>query len=475
MNKFSEHQKVVLSIILASYFIIILDISVVITGLPKILDELHFSSTSLSWIQSAYTLTFGGFLLLGARAGDILGRKKMYLTGLVIFIVTSLLISFAHTPEVMLSARAIQGIGAAILAPSTLSLLSTNFPDGQHRSRAMAYYSSVAGIGATVGLVAGGVFADLLSWRVGFFINVPLGLILFFAALKHLQESYKHKGTFDLTGAITSTSGMSLLVFGIVNSGENGWSSPLTLYSIIGSVVLLVIFIWNERNASQPIMPLRLLNNRVRSGAYIARIFYLGGMVGFFFFITQYLQLVKHFTPFTAGVAFMPMTLVNFFSAIRAQTLSHKWGAAYLLMSGLVITFVGISCLTYITPESNYIISIALPMVLIGLGQGFAFAPMTSFGVHEVGTKDTGAASGLVNVAHQIGSSLGLGVLVVVFETTTVVANDPMIALSHRIANTMSMSAFMIFCSFLAVALLIVRQERVSTSVDGTVSVSEYD
>ncbi|WP_316675274.1 MFS transporter [uncultured Tolumonas sp.] len=460
MNKFSAHQKVVLSIILASYFIIILDISVVITGLPKILAELHFSSTSLSWIQSAYTLTFGGFLLLGARAGDILGRKKMYLTGLAIFIVTSLIISLAHTPEVMLSARAVQGIGAAILAPSTLALLSVNFSDSHDRSRAMAYYSSVAGIGATVGLVAGGIFADLLSWRIGFLINVPLGLLLFFAAVKHLKESEKHSGQFDLAGAVASTLGMSALVFGIVNSATDGWLAPVTLISLLSGVILLVIFLLNERNAAQPIMPLRLLNHRIRAGAYITRIFYLGGMVGFFFFITQYLQLVKGFTPFAAGVAFMPMTLVNFIAAIRAQAFSRKWGDAQLLGSGLLITFVGMFCLTFITPDTNYIIGIAFPMVLLGIGQGLAFAPMTGFGVHEIEARDTGAASGLVNVSHQMGSSLGLGILVVVFETTVQSNSNSVEVLSQRIANTMTMSALMIFFALMTVILLIVRRRR---------------
>lgn len=462
MDKFSAHQKVVLSIILASYFIIILDVSVVITGLPKILAELHFSSTSLSWVQSAYTLTFGGFLLLGARAGDILGRKKMYLTGLSIFILTSLMISMAHTPEVMLSARAIQGIGAAILAPSTLALLSTNFADGQERSRAMAYYSSIAGLGATVGLVAGGVFADLLSWRVGFFINVPLGLLLFFTAWKSLNETEKHTGKFDLTGAVTSTIGMSALVFGIVNSATDGWTGAATLTAIITGLILLLLFVRNERSAPQPIMPLRLLAHRVRAGAYISRIFYLGGMVGFFFFITQYLQLVKGFTPFAAGIAFMPMTLVNFIAAIQAQRLSRKWGNARLLSYGLMITFAGIFCLTYISADTNYVTGIALPMILIGIGQGLAFAPMTVFGVHEVDPKDTGAASGLVNVAHQMGNSLGLGILVVIFETSVCSTVDTPALLAQRIANTMTMSSLMILCSFLAVIILIARKPKVA-------------
>jgi EmrB/QacA subfamily drug resistance transporter len=460
MNKFSAHQKVVLSIILASYFIIILDISVVITGLPKILAELHFSSASLSWIQSAYTLTFGGFLLLGARAGDILGRKKMYLIGLAIFIITSLVISMAETPDIMLSARALQGIGAAILAPSTLALLSVNFSDVHDRSRAMAYYSSVAGIGATVGLVAGGIFADLLSWRVGFFINVPLGLLLFFAALKHLEESEKHSGQFDLAGAVTSTLGMSALVFGIVNSATDGWMGSLTLTSLLSGVVMLGIFVLNERYAAQPIMPLRLLNHRIRAGAYLTRIFFLGGMVGFFFFITQYLQLVKGFSPLAAGVAFMPMTLVSFIAAIRAQVLSLRWGDTRLLLTGLMITFAGIFCLTYVTSDTNYISGIAVPMVLIGIGQGFAFAPLTGLGVYDVEARDTGAASGLVNVSHQIGSSLGLGILVVVFETTLQNNSSDADALAQRIANTMTMSALMIFLALISVIVLIARRDR---------------
>jgi len=394
----------------------------------------------------------------------------MYLTGLSIFILTSLMISMAHTPEVMLSARAIQGIGAAILAPSTLALLSTNFADGQERSRAMAYYSSIAGLGATVGLVAGGVFADLLSWRVGFFINVPLGLILFFTALKSLKETEKHTGKFDLTGAVTSTIGMSALVFGIVNSATDGWTGTVTLSAIIIGLILLMLFVLNERSAPQPIMPLRLLAHRVRAGAYISRIFYLGGMVGFFFFITQYLQLVKGFTPFAAGIAFMPMTLVNFVAAIQAQRLSRKWGNARLLSYGLMITFAGIFCLTYVTADTDYLTGIALPMILIGIGQGLAFASMTVFGVHDVNTKDTGAASGLINVSHQMGSSLGLGILVVIFETSVRSTADTPALLAQRVANTMTMSSLMVLCSFLAVIILIARKPKVAGELQAGVN-----
>lgn len=455
-----HNNNAILAIILASYLMIILDVSIVITGLPKILADLHFSATDLSWVQSAYTLTFGGFLLLGARAGDILGRRRMYIIGLAIFTLTSLAIGMSPTAQWMLVARAIQGIGAAILAPSTLALLATNFKEGHERTRAVAYYGSVAGIGASVGLVLGGILADWLSWRVGFFINVPFGIILMVAARYYLSETEKHTGEFDLTGAITSTLGMGGLVYGIVRSATAGWTNTYTMMSLGFGVILLIIFVLNEWKAKQPIMPLRLFASKERSGAYLARLLFLGGMVGFFFFITQYLQSVKGFSPFAAGVAFLPMTLVNFITALLVPRLTRQLGNSRLLSLGLGTTYIGLLCLSFVTADTSYTTGIALPMILIGIGQGLAFSPLTVSGVAGVDAKDSGAASGVVNVAHQMGSSLGLGILVVVFETAGNTVNPLMTAhdiLAHRIADTMTAGATMMVLSFI-VAIFCVRR-----------------
>src|SRR4051794_31856693 len=257
---------------------IVLDISIVITALPKIHRTLDFSPVALSWVQNAYLLAFGGLLLLGARAGDLIGRRKIFIVGLGLFTVASVAVGAAQTETGLIAARSVQGAGAAILAPSTLALLQTSFDEGPERTRAVSYYAAVAGVASTVGLVVGGIFAGLLSWRVGFFINLPIGVAMMLAAPKFLPETEPRRGQTDATGAITSTIGMTALVFGIVHSADAGWTDPLTLASVGAGLVLIALFIANEARAPQPIMPLRLFASPERSGAYTARLLFLGAM-----------------------------------------------------------------------------------------------------------------------------------------------------------------------------------------------------
>jgi len=262
---------------------LVIDISIVLTGLPRIQAALGFSAAELSWIQNAYTLAFGGFLLLGARAGDILGRRRMFVTGLGIFTLASLAIGAAQSPAWMIAFRAVQGLGAAVLAPSTLALIATHFEEGQERNRALAWYAAAAGIGATLGLVLGGLLTDLISWRAGFLINLPIGSLLIAGTLRHIQETERHNGRFDVAGAFTSTLGMCLLVFGIVEAAEAGWRNEVTQVSLAAGCVLLMVFVWIERHAAQPLLPLKLLTNARRNGAYAARLLFLSGMSGFWF------------------------------------------------------------------------------------------------------------------------------------------------------------------------------------------------
>ncbi|MCU1445793.1 MFS transporter [Cryobacterium sp.] len=404
----------ILAIILVSYFMVILDNSIVFTGLARIRDDLGFSTAGLSWVQNAYTLVFGGLLLLGARAGDIFGRRRMFMVGLSIFAAASLAIGAAQSAEWMFVARAVQGVGSAILAPATLSLLTASFAEGHARTRAVAAYGSVAGIGASVGLVLGGVLADLTSWRVGFLINVPIGVLMIIAALRFIPASTRQSGRFDVLGVITSTLGMTALVYGFVRSAEDGWADPVTLLAVAAGAVLLALFVLVESKASQPIMPLRLFCNRQRSGANGARMLFLGAMMGYFFFITQYLQGVLGFSPLQAGLGFLPMTVVNFAVALAIPRLTRRFGNSALLVTGIAVTFAGMLWLGRVGVDSEYLTAVALPMVLIGFGQGLAFAPLTAAGVAGIEPLDAGAGSGLVNVAHQLGGSLGLAVLVAV-------------------------------------------------------------
>ncbi|GAB4058564.1 MFS transporter [Uliginosibacterium sediminicola] len=450
-NENQLNHRALLAIILASYLMIVLDISIVVTALPKIQDSLGLSASALSWMQNAYTLSFGGLLLLGARAGDILGRKRMFMLGLTLFTLSSLIIGLAPNAALLLAARAVQGIGAAILAPSTLALLTANFAEGPERTRAVAWYGSVAGIGASLGLVLGGVLADMLSWRVGFYINVPIGLVLWLAARRHLPESPRQPGQFDLAGALSSTLGMTALVYGIVHSASAGWSDLETLFSTGIGIVLLAFLVFHEGRAAQAIMPLRLFAQRERASAYAARVLFLGAMMGFWFFTTQYLQGVMGFNPFQAGLAFLPMTVVNFAVAVMVPRLTRRFGNPRLLATGLSLSLLGMVWLSQVSAESSYLLGVALPMALIGMGQGGTLSPLTSSGVAGVSPRDAGAASGLVNVAHQLGGSLGLGVLVVVFAAAAPHSLDARADLAYQVG-----AALMVGCGLLLLALLIV-------------------
>lgn len=457
-----------LAIILASYLMIVLDISIVINALPKIHHALGFSSTGLSWVQNAYTLSFGGLLLLGARAGDILGRRRMFVLGIALFTVASLAAGLAQSAAWLLAARSLQGVGAAIAAPSTLALLTASFPEGPERTRAVAYYGAVAGGGGSVGLVLGGVLTDWLSWRWGLFINAPIGIALILAAPRVLPESERRTGHFDLAGAASSTLGMFAVVYGIVRAATNGWSDRLTVASLAGGVLLLALFVVNERRALQPITPLHLFRSRERAGAYLARILFVGAMFGQFFFLTQFLQSVLGYSPLEAGVAFLPLTLVMFSMVFVVPRLSARLGSVRLLAGGIATALVAMTWLSQLSAGTSYLTGVAIPMVILGIGAGAAFTPLTSLGVAGVAAEDAGAASGLVNVAHQLGGSLGLGVLVTVFASAT-----PSTGLAHAISTALTAGAGMLALA-LVVVLVVIRRPRVAEVVFADVE-DEHD
>nr|WP_321269951.1 MFS transporter [uncultured Tolumonas sp.] len=434
MTGISQKKRWILLIILISYLMIVLDISIVITGLPKISADLHFTTATLSWVQNAYTLAFGGLLLLGARAGDILGRKRMFLTGLSLFTFSSLMVGLSPTAGFMLISRAIQGIGAAILAPSTLALLTTNFAEGPERNNAVSYYGATAGVAASLGLVAGGIFAGWLSWRVGFFINIPIGVLLFLGANKYIAETDKHTGQFDLFGAFSSTIGMSALVYGIVRSSEQGWNDFYTLIALSAGVLLMITFVINEWQAKQPIMPLRLFTHKERNAALVARMLFLGSSISFWFFTTQILQNVLGLSSLQTGFAFLPATIPHFLTAININKLTNKYGNGKILTFSLAIFVIGLGWLSHINANSDYLFSVCLPMFLIGIGQGGTIGPLTVVGITDVPAKDAGAASGLVNVAHQFGSSIGLAILIVIFSSF----QDPNLSAKGQLAHQIS-------------------------------------
>ncbi|MFC6163777.1 MFS transporter [Lactiplantibacillus dongliensis] len=434
----------ILLIILFSYFMILLDNSIIFTGTVKIAQELHLTQQTLSWVSSAYSLTFGGFLLLGGRAGDLFGRRRVFEIGLVIFGVGSLIVGLAVNAPMIIAARAFQGIGSAILAPTTLAILMDTYT-GPARVRAIAYYGAMAGIGASVSLVIGGVFASLLTWRVGFFINVPISIWMFYLAVRHLSKDTGQSGQLDWIGTLTSLVGMSALVYSIVGTWEK-------VPALILAVVMLTIFIVQEHRTTQPIMPLRLFADRERIGAYLGRFLYLGSMLGFWFITPQLMQNQLGFSALMAGVAFFPLTIVNFIVALQVARLTTKWGNGGLLVVGIGLTLIGMFWLSFFTPATGYWLGIALPMVVIGIGQGLALSPFTAAGVAHTQGADAGAASGVVNVMHQIGGSVGLSILVAVQS----MAHNQVIGFQHAILT----GAVLLLIALVAAIGLIVPGER---------------
>jgi MFS family permease len=441
---------------------IVLDISIVLTGLSKMHAELGFTDAGLAWVSSAYTLAFGGFLLLAARSGDILGRRRMLIIGLAVFALASLAIGVAQNPAWLILARGAQGIGSAILAPSTLALLQTNFEAGPERTRALSYYAAAAGVSASVGLVLGGVLADWLSWRVGFFINLPLSVIMIIAAKRCIVETERGSTRIDVAGAFASTIGMVALVYGVIRSASTSWTDPVTLCSIAGGLLMLALFVSVEACVVQPIMPLRLFADRERAAAYAARLLFLGANVGFYFFTTQYLQGVMGLSSAIAGIAFLPTTVVNFAAAIAAPRLIAKFGNRQVLIASLFASLVGLAWMGLAASGAS-LVMLTVPMMLIGVGQGGALGPLTAAGIARVPPEDAGAASGVVNVAHQLGSSLGLGVLVAISPIGAGDLSGPPL-LASRVAHALEGGAVMTAVTLVLVLMFIARSQMKAAS-----------
>lgn len=419
MNK--QKFGMVLPIILISYFMILLDNSIVFTSTVKIAADLSLSASELSWVTNAYALTFGGLLMIGGRSGDIFGRRNVFLIGLVIFSIGSLLVGLSTNGLMIIAMRALQGIGSAILAPTTLALLMDSYRD-QMRTRAIVYYGATGGLGASIGLVVGGLIASYASWRWGFLLNVPVGILMIVLTLKYIPASKKVEGKLDWLGSILSVLGITALVYGI-----NGASHPVPM--VMTGILLLVLFVWQEKVSKHPITPLKLLKDRERSSAYIARFFFLGAMISYFFLTPQAMQQVYHFTPLMAAVGFLPETLPQFVFATLVSRLNEKFTNIQILIAGTVITLAGLVFAAVVGIQAGYWWSVAIPMVIIGIGQGFTLSPLTVAGVANTDREIAGSASGVVNMVHQIGSSVGLSII------TALTANliSPVLSYDHAI------------------------------------------
>ena len=404
---------------LGAQLMIILDATVVNIALPHIQAGLHFSATSLSWVLNGYTLTFGGLLLLGGRAGDILGRRRVFLAGIALFTLASLAGGPAPSAGVLIAARAVQGVGGALASPAVLALVVSGFAEGRERTRALAIYAGVITGGASLGLVLGGVITQWLDWRWVLFINVPVGLAVIAATPLFVTETPRLPGRFDLTGAITSTVGVAALVYAFIRAASNGWGDGIALAAFAVAAVLLVTFVLTETRALQPITPLRLFADVTRSGSYAARLLLVGGMFGMFYFLTQFLQDVLGFSPLRAGVAFLPMTVLLFATSRFAPRLIPVAGPRRLMILGMLPVIIGMAWLSRVSPDTSYWSGVLGPMLLFGVGMGVVIVPLTAASLAGVRPEDSGAGSSMVNVMQQLGGSVGLAALVAVFGTAS--------------------------------------------------------
>ncbi|MFE3830685.1 MFS transporter [Streptomyces sp. NPDC059092] len=417
-----RHLGLALCVIAAAQLMVVLDATITNIALPAIQTDLGVSDANLAWIVNSYALAFGGLLLLGGKAGDLFGRRKMFQVGIAVFTIASLLGGLAPNDGLLLGARILQGVGAALAAPSALALITTTFPAGKPRNKAMAVYAAMGGLGATVGLLLGGVLTDVLDWRWVFFVNIPIGLAVL-AGTRTLVEAERHPGRLDVPGAITGTSGLIALVYGITRGGEHGWTNSITMTSFAAAAVLLISFLLLQARTTDPMMPLRLFKDRNRWGSYATMLFIGSGMFAFFYFLTLYMQLILGYSPIKTGFAYLPFSFGMAAAAgISSKLLTH-FAPRLIAGPGLLLAATGMFWFATLESDSSYASHLMPAMFVTSLGLGMSFVPMTLGAVNGVAHQDTGVASALLNTAQQIGGALGLAALSTI---STSAANDKM-------------------------------------------------
>ena len=399
-----------LLVIAAAQLMVVLDGTITNIALPSIQNDLHVSASNLAWIVNSYALTFGGLLLLGGKSGDLYGRRRMFRIGIAIFVLASALGGLADTEGWLIGARVLQGIGGAIAAPTALSLIAVNFPEGPQRNRAMAVYAAMAGLGSTVGLLLGGVLTDYLNWRWVFYVNLPVGLVVL-AGTAVLSEGRQQSGRLDMPGAVIGTSGLLALVYAITCGGDRGWTDTVTVACFCAAAVLLTGFVVWQSKSTHPMIALRLFASRQRSGSYITMLFIGSGMFGTFYFLTLYMQQILGFSPVQTGFAYLPFSFGMGTAAAISSKLGERVAPRYSAGPALVVAACGMLLFARLRPESEYFTALMPALFLTAAGLGLCFVPMTLAAVSGVDDADAGIASALLNTSQQVGGALGLAVL----------------------------------------------------------------
>jgi EmrB/QacA subfamily drug resistance transporter len=415
-------KNLALILLAMTQFVIVIDAAIVNVALPSIGAHLHFARADLSWVVNAYTLTFGGFLLLGGRLADLLGRRRMFMIGLVVFSLASFAGGMAHSEGWLIAARAVQGLGAAIVSPAALSIITTTFAEGAERNRALGVWGAVAGAGGAAGVLLGGILTSGLNWRWVLFVNVPIGLCAAALAPRTLRESRAEDGTntFDLPGAVSVTAGLALLVYAVVDAVNVGWGSTTTLLRLAGAAALLVAFLIIELRQRYPLMPFSIFRLRTLRGANIVGLLLGMSLFSMFFFISLYLQNVLNYSPILAGVSYLPLAVGIILSAGAASQLVTRVGFKPPLITGMLLIATGLLWFSQVpAPGGAYASDILGPSLLAAVGLGLAFVPVTIAAVSGTEPHEAGLASGLINTSQQVGGALGLAILATIANSRT--------------------------------------------------------
>jgi EmrB/QacA subfamily drug resistance transporter len=413
MAKKATNPWVVLVLICFAQFMVILDATIVNVALPSIQKDLNLTEGSLQWIVNAYTLVFGGFLLLGGRAGDLLGRKRLFLIGLVIFTGASLLDGLANSEGLLIGARSLQGLGAALISPAALSIIATTFKEGSDRAKALGVWAAIAIGGSAVGLILGGLLTQAFSWPWIFFVNVPVGIAGFVLSWRLIPESRDEHAAqaFDIAGAVTATGGLMSLVYAIVKAETNGWTSATTIGFFAVAVVLLTAFVLIEQRSAAPLVRLSIFRIRSLLTANVVMFLVASGMFAMFFFNTLYIQRVLGYGPLEAGLAFLPFTGGIMVSAGLASQFAPRIGVRPVAAVGMIVSSIGMLLLTQLPVDGTYLANVLPALLLTSLGMGAVFMPLTLIATTGLEDSDQGLASGLFNTSQQIGGAVGLAIL----------------------------------------------------------------
>ena len=415
-------KNLALALLAMTQFVIVIDASIVNVALPSIGAHLHFARADLSWVVNAYVLTFGGFLLLGGRMADLLGRRRMFMLGLVVFSLASFAGGIAQSEGWLIAARAVQGLGAAIVSPAALSIITVTFAEGAERNRALGIWGAVAGAGGAAGVLLGGILTSGLSWRWVLFVNVPIGLIAALLAPRTLRESRAEDGTttFDLPGAVTVTAGLSLLVYAVVDTVNSGWGSTATLLRLGGAALLLIAFVVIERRSRHPLMPFSIFRLRTLRAANIVGLLIGMSLFSMFFFISLYLQNVLHYSPIKTGISYLPLAVGIIISAGAASQLVTRLGFKPPLIAGMLLIAGGLLWFSQVPATGgSYVADVLGPSLLAAVGLGFSFVPVTIAAVTGTKPHEAGLASGLINTSQQVGGALGLAILATIANSRT--------------------------------------------------------